>query len=89
MKVLAAFKIAFSIIPSEVQFLAGLCSLHNAHCPVPNMSHRVYVAVILSPQEQQGASLTSLVDLAHSWSYGLASLALAMIAAHSTGHTDL
>ena len=95
-KVLAAFRAAFGILPSDVLFLAGLCSLHNANCPVPDMTHRVYVAVKLSPQElcscdtaKQGVTLAALVDLAQSWSYGPASLALAMVAAHSADHTDL
>ena len=88
-KVLAAFKLAFSILTDEVLFLAGLCSLHNANCPVPDTSHRVYVAVKLSPQGQQGVTLASLSDLANSWSYGPASLALAVVAAHCAGCTDL
>ena len=87
-KVLAAFKLAFSILPGEVLFLAGLCSLHNANCPVPDTSHRVYVAVKLSPQRQQGVTLASLSDLGNSWSYRPASLALAMVAAHCAGCTD-
>ena len=46
-------ELAFSILPGEVLFLAGLCSLHNANCPVPDTSHRVYVAVKLSPRLSQ------------------------------------
>ena len=73
----------------EVLFLAGLCSLHDPNCPVPDMGRRVYVAVKLSSRKQQHATLASLSDLALSWSYRPTSLALAMVAAHCAGHTDL
>ena len=42
-----------------------------------------------SEAAKQGVTLAALADLAHSWSYGPASLALAMVAAHSAGYTDL
>ena len=50
-KVLAVFRATFIILQGEVLFLIGLCSLRNANCPAPNMTHRVYVAVKMSPQE--------------------------------------
>ena len=84
-KVLKAFKQAFAIKEGEVVFLAGLCSLSDS----PDEGHRVYVAAKLSPAEQLGSSLACLDQLTNTWSYRPASLALAMVAAHSSGHTDL
>ena len=72
-KIPAGFRAVFSILQGEVLFLVGLCSLYNANCPVPAMTHRVYVAVKLSPRElcssdaiKQGVTLAALADLAHS-----------------------
>ena len=48
----------------------------------------MYVAAKLSLATQPGERIACLGELAGSWSYRPASLALAMVAAHSSGHTD-
>ena len=63
--------------------------MHDSNCPIPDMGHRVYVAVKLPSRQQRHATLASLSDLAHSWLYRPVSLALTMVAAHCAGHTDL
>ena len=73
----------------DVIFLAGRCSLHSTDHPGSAADHNVYVAAKLSPVTQPGERIACLHELAGSWSYRPASLALAMVAAHSGGHTDL
>lgn len=88
-QVLVCFKQAFAMVDGEVVFLAELCSLHGSGCVGSAADHNVYVAAKLSPITQLGESIAYLHELAGSWSYRPASLALAMVAAHSGGHTDL
>ena len=87
-KVLACFKQAFSLADTDVVFLAGKCCLNDTACSSSADGHLVYVAAKLSLATQPGERIACLGELAGSWSYRPASLALAMVAAHSSGHTD-
>lgn len=88
-QVLACFKQAFTIADTDVVFLAGKCCLQDTAYSGSAEERSVYVAAKLSPATQPGERIANLRELAGSWSYRPASLALAMVAAHGSGHTDI